>query len=97
MTTNATNNRSFIAMRNDRVLVERISDATTTKGGIILPGLARELPQLGTIISIGWKNPDNLLVGQLVLLPKFGGLAYDVGSKLYHLYHIKELIAVIYD
>jgi co-chaperonin GroES (HSP10) len=94
----------MIRMRNDRILVERIADAATTEGGIIIP--TRELPQLAIIIAIGWKNPEGLRPGDLVLLPKFGGLRYDHNDcnqlqpsnpKTYYLFHIKELIAVIYD
>ena len=38
---------------HDRVLVRRIEEDTTTKGGIIIPDTAKEKPSEGEIIAIG--------------------------------------------
>ena len=37
----------------DRVLVKRVEEATTTKGGIIIPDTAKEKPQEGEVVSVG--------------------------------------------
>ena len=37
----------------DRVLVKRVEEATTTKGGIIIPDTAKEKPQEGEVIAVG--------------------------------------------
>ena len=38
---------------HDRVLVRRIEEAGTTRGGIIIPDSAKDKPQEGEVISVG--------------------------------------------
>ncbi len=37
----------------DRVIVKRIDEEETTKGGIIIPDSAKEKPQEGKVIAVG--------------------------------------------
>ena len=37
----------------DRILVQRIEEETTTKGGIIIPDTAKEKPAEGKIVAVG--------------------------------------------
>jgi chaperonin GroES len=41
---------------HDRVLVRRIEEAGTTRGGIVIPDSAKDKPQEGEIIS--WQGQD---------------------------------------
>lgn len=38
---------------HDRVLIRRIEDDETTRGGIIIPDTAKEKPQEGEVVSVG--------------------------------------------
>ena len=38
---------------HDRVLVKRVEEESTTKGGIIIPDTAKEKPQEGEVVSVG--------------------------------------------
>ena len=38
---------------HDRILVRRLEEGETLRGGIIIPDSAKEKPQQGTVISIG--------------------------------------------
>jgi chaperonin GroES len=38
---------------HDRILVRRIDEEETTKGGIIIPDTAKEKPQEGTVVAVG--------------------------------------------
>jgi chaperonin GroES len=38
---------------HDRILVRRIEEAGTTRGGLIIPDSAKDKPQEGTVISAG--------------------------------------------
>ncbi|MGA8618640.1 MAG: co-chaperone GroES [Candidatus Sulfotelmatobacter sp.] len=38
---------------HDRILVRRVEEATTTRGGIIIPDTAKDKPQEGEVISTG--------------------------------------------
>ena len=37
----------------DRIIVERIDEEETTKGGIIIPDTAKEKPQEGKVVAVG--------------------------------------------
>ena len=37
----------------DRILVQRVAEETTTKGGIIIPDTAKEKPAEGKVIAVG--------------------------------------------
>ncbi len=37
----------------DRIIVERIDEEETTKGGIIIPDSAKEKPQEGKVVAVG--------------------------------------------
>jgi len=38
---------------HDRVLVKRVEEESTSKGGIIIPDTAKEKPQEGEVVSVG--------------------------------------------
>jgi chaperonin GroES len=38
---------------HDRILVRRVEEASTTRGGIIIPDSAKDKPQEGEVISVG--------------------------------------------
>lgn len=38
---------------HDRILVRRVEEATTTRGGILIPDSAKDKPQEGEVISVG--------------------------------------------
>ncbi len=66
---------------HDRVLVKRVEEETTTKGGIIIPDTAKEKPQEGEVVAIGGGaikddgsvRPLDVSVGDRVLFAKWGG------------------------
>jgi chaperonin GroES len=37
----------------DRILVQRVAEETTTKGGIIIPDTAKEKPAEGKVVAVG--------------------------------------------
>jgi chaperonin GroES len=51
---------------HDRILVQRVEEAGTTRGGIIIPDSAKDKPQEGEIISVGRGKTNN--EGKLVPL-----------------------------
>ena len=40
---------------HDRILVRRVEEADTTRGGIIIPDSAKDKPQEGEVISAPWR------------------------------------------
>ena len=65
----------------DRVLVKRVEEETTTKGGIIIPDTAKEKPQEGEVLAVGPGGRDedgkyiamDVSVGDRILFGKWSG------------------------
>ena len=65
----------------DRILVKRVEEKETVKGGIIIPDTAKEKPQEGTVIAVGAgkldengkRIPLEVKVGDKVLFGKYAG------------------------
>ena len=66
---------------NDRILVERIEEPTTTASGIIIPDSAKEKPLRGSVLAIGpgrtaedgTLTPLAVSVGDTVVFGKYAG------------------------
>ena len=87
----------------ERVLVEPLKEGEVLKGGIIIPDTAKEKPQEGTVIALGTGKldddgkiiPFNVKVGDLVLMPKYGGTEVKMGGKEYQIMREEDILAVI--
>ena len=66
---------------HDRLLVKRIEETESVKGGIIIPDTAKEKPQEGEVIAVGnGKTLDNgtkvkldVKAGDKILFGKYSG------------------------
>jgi co-chaperonin GroES (HSP10) len=87
----------------DRVLVQRIKPEPKTASGIILPeSSVKDIPQAkvlavgpGAIDRHGNKIPVNVVPGDRVLIPEFGGSRVKVGEEEYTLFRDVEILAKI--
>jgi chaperonin GroES len=87
----------------DRVLVEPLEAAETTKGGIIIPDSAKEKPQEGKVVAVGTGKRDedgkiipfNVKKGDRVLMPKYGGTEVKIDDKDYQIMREDDILAVI--
>jgi chaperonin GroES len=65
----------------DRVLVKRVEEEQTTRGGIIIPDTAKEKPQEGEVLAVGPGGRDetgkriepDVKVGDRILFGKWSG------------------------
>ncbi|MED5263167.1 MAG: co-chaperone GroES [Myxococcota bacterium] len=65
----------------DRILVQRIEEEETTKGGIIIPDSAKEKPQEGRVVAVGngktlddgSTQPLDVKKGDRLLFGKYSG------------------------
>ena len=70
----------------DRILVKRIEEEETTKGGIIIPDTAKEKPQEGKVIAVGKGKanedgkiqPLDVKKGDKVLFSKYAGTEINI-------------------
>ncbi len=73
----------------DRIIVKRIDEEETSKGGIIIPDTAKEKPQEGKVIAVGkgMIRDDGKLQkldvkkGDRVLFGKFAGTEVTLDGK----------------
>jgi chaperonin GroES len=88
---------------HDRVLVQRLSNEETTKGGIIIPDTAKEKPQEGKVVAVGTgriledgsKKPLEIKKGDKVLFSKYGGTDISIDGKDYLIMREEDILAVI--
>ncbi len=87
----------------DRVLVQPQQEEDMTKGGIIIPDTAKEKPQQGKVIALGTGKLDddgkkiafNVKVGDLVLMPKYGGTEVKIDDKEYQIVREDDILGVL--
>ena len=75
----------------DRVVVKRQDEETTSAGGIVLPGSATEKPQQGEVVAVGpgkktedgKTTPVDLKVGDHVVFGQYGGNEIKIDGEDY--------------
>jgi len=87
----------------DRILVKRLEEKETRKGGIIIPDTAKEKPQKGEIIAVGKGKvtedgkliPVDLKVGEKVLFGKYAGTEIKIDGVDYLIMREDDILGVI--
>jgi chaperonin GroES len=87
---------------HDRILVRRIEEAETVRGGIIIPDTAKEKPQQaevvavgnGTLLENGERAPSEVKAGDRVLFGKYSGADIKVDGDEYLILREDEILAV---
>ena len=87
----------------DRVLVERLEEETTTAGGIIIPDTAKEKPAEGRIVAAGQGKtkedgtliPMELKVGDRVLFSKYAGSEVKFDGKDFIIMGQDDILCVV--
>ncbi len=88
---------------HDRILIKRIEEKETIKGGIIIPDTAKEKPQEGEVIAVGngRKNEDGKVVpldvkaGDRILFGKYSGTEIKIDDQEYLILKEDEVLGVI--
>ena len=88
---------------HDRVLLKRIEDKESVKGGIIIPDTAKEKPMEGEVISVGpgkkmedgKRSPMDLKAGDRVLFGKYAGTEIKIDDVEYVIMREEEILAVL--
>ena len=88
---------------HDRVLLKRIEDKESVKGGIIIPDTAKEKPMEGEVSSVGpgkvmedgKRSPMDLKAGDRVLFGKYAGTEIKLDDVEYLIMREEEILAVL--
>jgi len=75
---------------HDRILIKRVEERETVKGGIIVPDTAKEKPQEGEVIAVGAgklhegkRIPLDVEVGDRILFGKYSGTDIKIEDEEY--------------
>ncbi len=88
----------------DRVVVKAVEAEETTKTGIVLPGTAKEKPQVAEVIAVG---PGGMVdgkevtmtvkVGDRVITSKYAGTEVKCDSVEYNVVRQNDILAIVED
>ncbi len=87
----------------DRVVVRRTEEVTTSAGGIVLPGSASEKPAQGEVIAVGpgkrqesgETQPVDVKVGDTVVFGKYASNTVKIGDEELLILSENEIYGVI--
>src|ERR1700693_1886541 len=89
---------------HDRVVVKRIEEQETVRGGIIIPDSAKEKPQEGEVVAVGngkRSEKDGALqaldvkVGDRILFGKYSGSDIKVDGEEYMIMREDEILGIL--
>jgi chaperonin GroES len=85
---------------HDRVVVRRLEEKETAKGGIIIPDTAKEKPQEGEVVAVGAgkfekgrRIPLAVKVGDRILFGKYTGSDIKIDDQEYLILREEEILA----
>jgi len=86
----------------DRVVIKMLESEETTKSGIVLPGSAKEKPQVAEVVAVG---PGTVVdgkevkmevkVGDKVLTSKYAGTEVKFDGQEYTILKQSDILAVV--
>lgn len=86
----------------DRVVVKQVEIEETSKGGIILPGSAKEKPQVAEVVAVG---PGGMVdgnevtmtvkVGDRVITSKYAGTEVKCDGTEYSIVRQSDILAIV--
>jgi chaperonin GroES len=87
----------------DRILIKRVEEKETIKGGIIIPDTAKEKPQEGEVVAVGHGKktedgkiiPLDVKVGDRVLFGKYSGNDIKIDEQEYLILREDEILGVL--
>ena len=82
----------------DKVVIKRLEAEEKTAGGILLPGAAKEQPQMAEVMAVGPGTEDvkmELAVGDLVIMAQYAGTAVKYDGEEYTILSQKDVLAKV--
>jgi chaperonin GroES len=88
---------------HDRILVKRIEEKETVKGGIIVPDTAKEKPQEGEVVAVGAgkknekgeRQPLDVKEGDRILFGKYAGNEIKIDNEEFLIIREEEVLGVL--
>ena len=88
---------------HDRILVRRVEEGESVRGGIIIPDTAKEKPQEGEVIAVGKGKsndegkvfPLDVKAGDRVLFGKWGGTEIKIDNEDFLIMKEDEVLGIL--
>src|SRR5437879_12468379 len=88
---------------HDRILVRRVDEANTTRGGIIIPDSAKDKPQEGEVVSAGKGKiseegkvrPLDVKEGDRILFGKYSGTEIKIDGEDFIIMKEDEVLGIL--
>ena len=88
---------------NDKIVILPIEEGEQKYGNIIVPDAGGERPEIGTVLAVGPGRvstngvliPNNLEVGDIVMVPKFGAQKVEIENETYIMASENDILGII--
>jgi chaperonin GroES len=88
---------------HDRIVVSRIAEAETSRGGIIIPDTAKDKPQEGEVIAVGKGKsndegkvfPLDVKAGDTILFGKYSGTEIKLDGDEFLIMREEEVLGIV--
>ena len=88
---------------HDRIVVRRVEEAETTRGGIIIPDSAKDKPQEGEVIAVcrgktndkGETFPLDVKEGDRILFGKYSGTEIKLDGEDFIIMREEEVLGIL--
>ena len=88
---------------HDRILIKRVEEKETIKGGIIIPDTAKEKPQEGEVIAAGTGKkteegkviPLDVKAGDRILFGKYSGTEIKIDNEEFLIIREDDVLGII--
>ncbi len=88
---------------HDRIVVRRIEESETMRGGLFIPDSAKEKPQQGEVLAVGAGRIDNsgkriapeVKAGDRVLFGKYSGSEVKIDGQEALIMREDEILAIL--
>lgn len=82
----------------DRVVIKMLEAEETTKSGIVLPGSAKEKPQVAEVKAVGPGTEEvkmEVKVGDKVLISKYAGTEVKIDGEEYTIVKQGDILTIV--
>jgi chaperonin GroES len=86
----------------DRVVIKRLEAEETTKSGIVLPGAAKEKPQMAEVVAVGpggyvdgKEIKMELKAGDRIFFSKYSGTEVKLDSEEYLILKQDDVLGIV--
>lgn len=88
---------------HDRILVRRVEEQESVRGGIIIPDTAKEKPQEGEVIAVGKGKineegkvrPLDVKAGDRILFGKYAGTEIRIDQEEFLIMREEEVLGIL--